>query len=113
TSYASAAIVLGYQRREQGVRFSFSGGDFLVAIGASDKEPSFEALGWNLSGGFERDGPIGGGTTGGSHAFEGSRTSYELSLVVDGPRVDAFIDGVHVGSYCNADATPIQGYVGF
>ncbi|HTF91118.1 MAG TPA: hypothetical protein VK843_22070 [Planctomycetota bacterium] len=113
TSYASAAVVLGYQRREQGVRFSFSGGDFLFAIGASDKEPSFESLSWNLDGGFERDGALGSGLGSGGHNFGGSRTSFELSLVVDGPRVDAFIDGEHVGSYCNTDGSPIQGYVGF
>ena len=113
TSFVSAVIVLGYQRRELGPRFSFSGGDFMFAIGASEKEPSFESVGWNLSGGFERDGALESGVTSGSHAFGGSRTSFQISLIVDGPRVDAFIDGEHVGSYCNTDATPIQGYVGF
>ncbi len=113
TSYVGAAIVLGYQRREQGVRFSFSGGDFLFSIGASDKEPSFEAVGWNLSGGFERDGALNSGVTSGAQQFSSSRTAFDVSLIVDGPRVEAWINGEHVGGYCVADGTPIQGYMGF
>ncbi|HUR27947.1 MAG TPA: hypothetical protein VM509_07165, partial [Planctomycetota bacterium] len=113
TSFASAAVVLGYQRREQGVRFAFSGGDFLFAIGASDKEPTFQKVDWNLSGGFERDGALASGVLAGSHVFDGTRTSFELTLVADGPRVDAYIDGEHAGSYCNTDATALQGFVGF
>jgi len=113
TSFASGAVVLGYQRREQAIRLGFSGGDFLVAIGAKDQEPSFESVGWNLSSGFERDGALRSNETAGQHAFGGTRTSFELTLLVDGPRVEAFIDGERVGSLCVADGTPIQGYIGF
>jgi hypothetical protein len=113
TSYASGAVLLGYQRREQAVRLHFSGGDFLVAIGAKDEEPSFESVQWNLSSGFEREGALASPGTSGAQAFAGSRTSFLLTLLVDGPRVEAFIDQELVGSLCVPDGTPIQGFVGF
>lgn len=113
TSYASAAVVIGHQRREQGVRFAFSGGDFLYAIGAKEQEPTFDRIGFHLTGGFEREGPVGTPRAGGEHRFASPRTSFELTLIVDGPRVDAYIDGEPVGGYCMVDGTPVEGHIGF
>jgi hypothetical protein len=113
TSHASGVVVIGYQRRDLGLRFGISGGDYMYAVGENEEEPEFKSMGWSLSGMWERDGALGGSTRGGQVAFERPSTTFELELLVDGASVQAFVNGRRVGTYHTADGRPIEGHIGF
>lgn len=114
TSFVSGAVVLGYVERDDNVRFSFSAGDFNYAIGASEKqEHDFKELGGWLGGLRDRDAGLLGGSAGGSVSFDAPRSSFALSLVVDGPYVQAFVEGRPIGRYHTVDGAPIEGKIGF
>jgi len=113
TSYVSGAVVLGYRRRDQNLRFSFSAGDYMYAIGESEKEPAFDAFSWGLNGLRERDGALHGSSPGGSFEFEKPMPAFDLELLVDGAVVEARINGHRLGTYHTADGTPIEGAIGF
>lgn len=113
TSHGRGQIILGYQRRDRSLRFTFSGGAFMYAVGEGDEEPVFDTIAWNLSGMWERDGALSGSTCGGSIDFGKKRTSFDLVLLVDGASVQAFVDGREVGTYHTADGRPIEGHIGF
>lgn len=112
TVFANACFVLGWTRRDQNVRVSFSGGDYLFAIGESEEEPKFEEIRWSFDGLRDRDGPL-GATERGTHRFQQPSPSFEFEFIVDGSSVEAWFDGVLVGSYHTIDGSPIQGHVGF
>ena len=112
TSYVSGAVVLGYQRRDLSLRFGFNAGDYMYAVGESEEEPEFEAMGWSLSGMWERDGALGGSTRGGGVSFDNPSTTFELELLVDGASLQAFVNGALVGTYHTADGRPIEGHIG-
>ncbi|MBK7642681.1 MAG: hypothetical protein IPJ19_06455 [Planctomycetes bacterium] len=114
SSYASGAVVFGYREREDNLRFSFGAGDFNYAAGITDKlEHDFSEVGGSLSGLRDRDGGLIGGTNGGSHKFDSPRSSFWLTLVVDGPFVEAFIDNQPLGRYHAVDGAAIEGQIGF
>lgn len=113
TSYVQARVVFGYRRRDQSLCLSFSAGDAMYAIGETEEEPTFEYLDWDLSGMWERDGPLKGSTPGGKVNFGRERTAFEVELLVDGASVVASVDGKTLGTYHTADGRPIEGYVGF
>jgi len=113
TSYVSGAVVFGHDRRDRFTAFTFRAGDYMVAIGESEEEPTFEEMSWGLNGRFERDGPLRGANRGGEKGFGKPRTSFALELLVDGSSVRAFIEGDEVGIYHTADGSPIEGQVGF
>lgn len=113
TAHASGAVVIGYQRRDLAMRCTFSLGDYMYAVGESEDEPSFDSMGWGLSGLWERDGSLGGSNRGGRYAFDVPSTSFELELLVDGASMQAFLNGKHVGTYHTADGRPIEGQFGF
>ena len=113
TSFASGAVVFGNVRRDRNLRFGFSAGDFLYAIGESDAEPTFESVRWSLRGLRERDGALGGSNRGGNFQFDAPTPVFELELLVDGPTVRAFLDGTRVATYHTVDGAPVQGYLGF
>jgi hypothetical protein len=114
TSYASGAVVFGYREREDNLRFSFGAGDFNYAAGITQKlEHDFSEVGGSLSGLRDRDGGLIGGTNGGTHKFDTPRSSFWLTLVVDGPFVEAFIDNRPLGRYHTTDGTGIEGQIGF
>ncbi|MEE8467622.1 MAG: hypothetical protein V3T22_04165, partial [Planctomycetota bacterium] len=112
TAQVNAAVVLGYDRRDRSIRFSFSGtnADF-----AADRttEGGVERLNWRLSGMWQRDGALAGSTPSGGIDFGRPRTSFVLELLVDGASLQAFIDGRRLGTYHTADGRPIEGHVGF
>jgi len=109
TSFVSGCVVLGYRERDDNVRFSFSAGDFDYAIGASEKqEHDFTDVNWSITGLRDRDGGLVAGTSGGVH-FDAPRSTFWLSLVVDGPVLRAFVDGKPVGRYVTVDGAPIEG----
>ena len=114
TSYASGAVVFGYREREDNLRFSFGAGDFNYAAGISKKlEHDFTEVGGSLGGLRDRDGGLIGGTNGGTRKWDSPRSSFWLSLVVDGPFVEAFIDNQPLGRYHTVDGTGIEGQIGF
>ncbi len=114
TSYASGAVVFGYREREDNLRCSFGAGDFNYAAGITQKlEHDFSEVGVSLSGLRDRDGGLIGGTNGGTRKFDSPRSSFWLSLVVDGPFVEAFIDNQPIGRYHTVDGTGIEGQIGF
>jgi hypothetical protein len=113
TSYAAGVVVLGATRRDRGVRVHFSAGNFLYAIGESDDEPTFEEVDWRIDGLRERDGGLPGSVARGRHGFDGSRTAFDLEVLVDGGTVRVSIDDKRVGAYHTVDGTPVEGYVGF
>jgi hypothetical protein len=113
TSFVNAAVIFGWAEREQNLRFGFSAGDFLYATGVSDKEPEFTGMGWWLGGLRDRDGGLAGSTPGGGFDFGGHSASFELTLLVDGSLVQAFVNGNLVGSYQTVDGAAIEGRIGF
>jgi tetratricopeptide (TPR) repeat protein len=113
TSFVAGAIVFGYSEREENLRFGFNAGDFLYATGVSNKEPEFTSVGWGIDGLRERDGGLPGSTTGAGFPFGQRQSSFEVSLVVDGSLVNAYIDGKWLGCYHTADGAAIEGQIGF
>ena len=113
TSFVNGAVIFGYTEREANLRFSFSAGDFLYAVGVSDKEPEFKDMGWSLDGLRDRDGGLSGSTSGGGFGFGSQQSSFELTLLVDGAFVKAFINGTPVGRYHTVDGAAIEGQIGF
>ncbi|MEW6071156.1 MAG: VOC family protein [Planctomycetota bacterium] len=113
TSFVSGAVIVGYTRRDRSIRFHFSAGDFMYAIGESEEEPKFEEMGWSVAGLRDRDGPLPGSTRGGTFRFGRQVPAFDLEILVDGPTLLAFIDGERVGIYHTVDGAPIEGYVGF
>ena len=114
TSYASGAVVFGYREREENLRFSFGAGDFNYAAGISKTlEHDFTEVGGSLAGLRDRDGGLIGGTNGGTHKFDSPRSSFWLTLIVDGPFVEAFIDHQPLGRYHTVDGAAIEGQIGF
>lgn len=113
TSYMSGTLVLGYTRRDRNVRFHFTAGDFLFAIGDKDEAAALDKLDWYLEGKRDRDYGLPGAVTGGQFGFPQTVSSFELELVVDGPTAHAFVDDKFVATYTTADGSPIEGFVGF
>jgi hypothetical protein len=113
TSCVNGAVIFGYTEREQNLRFAFSAGDFLYATGVSEKAPEFNDMGWSLGGLRERDGGLPGSTSGGGFAFGSSSASFELTLLVDGSFVQAFVNGKPLGKYQTVDGAAIEGQIGF
>ncbi|MEQ1894701.1 MAG: hypothetical protein ABL998_19335, partial [Planctomycetota bacterium] len=113
TAFASGAVVLGYARRDQNLRFHFSAGDFLYAIEESDEEPSFEEVGWSLDALRERDGHMKATAPRGTKKLSPPAPSFALELLVDGPVVQAFVNDDWVATYHTLDGAPIEGYLGF
>jgi hypothetical protein len=113
TSYVSGAVVFGYARRDLNLRFGFSAGDLMYAIGESEEKPAFDEMRWSLNGLRQRDGALPGSLGGGGFAFERALPSFDLELLVEGPTVQAFINSKKVGTYHTVDGAPIEGRVGF
>jgi len=113
TSYVAGAVVFGYARRHQNLRFQFSAGDLMYAIGETEDEPSFDSVNWHLHGLRCRDGALPGSVGRGGFAFERASPSFDLELFVEGATVQAFINHTLVGTYHTVDGAPIEGYVGF
>lgn len=113
TSYTAGSVVFGYSRRDRNVRFRFSAGNLMYAIGESEDQPLFETLNWDLNGLWERDGVLPGSVSGGVFEFERAMPAFDLELLVDGAAVQASINGKPVGRYHTVDGTPIEGYLGF
>ncbi|MSR46619.1 MAG: hypothetical protein EXS13_06095 [Planctomycetes bacterium] len=113
TSFVNGAVIFGWNDRESNLRFSFSAGDFMYAIGKSQKEPEFTDMGWSLSGLRDRDGGLPGSTAGGGVGFEARQSNFTLTLLVDGALVEAWIGGKPVGRYHTVDGAAIEGLIGF
>ncbi|MEM7306233.1 MAG: hypothetical protein AAF682_06165 [Planctomycetota bacterium] len=113
TSFVDAALVLGYTRRDRNVRLGFSAGDFLYAIGSKEGAEEIESISWNLTGRFMREGALPGSHPRGKVDFGRTVSAFQLDLLVDGPKVQVFVDGKPRGTYHTPDGAPIEGYVGF
>jgi hypothetical protein len=113
TSFVAGAVVFGYTEREANYRFGFNAGDFMYAIGASEKEPEFTGVGWGISGLRDRDGGLGGSTAGGGFDFGGRAPGFDLTIDVDGALAIFSINGKEVGRYHTVDGAPIEGQIGF
>ncbi len=113
TSYVSAALVLGYTRRDRNLRVHLSAGDFQYAIGKKEESEEIEGVHWRVAGLRDRDGPMSGSLRGGRAVFDQPRAHFSLEAVVDGPALHLWIEGQHVGTYHTVDGQPIEGHVGF
>lgn len=113
TSYVNGCVLAGYTRRDRNLRFHFSAGSFLYAMGESEQEPKFESMSWSFQGLRDRDGPLAGSEPRGSFEFGREVPAFDLELLVDGPAVTAFINGERVGIYHTVDGAPIEGHFGF
>lgn len=113
TSFVNGAVIFGYADRESNLRFSFSAGDFMYAIGKSQKEPEFNDMHWSLTGLRDRDGGLPGSTASGGFGFESRQSSFALTLMVDGALVEASINGTVVGRYHTVDGAAVEGLIGF
>ena len=113
TSYVSGAVIFGMTRRDLNLRFNFSAGDLMYAIGESQEEPAFDAVPWSVSGRWTRDGALPGSVASGRAAFEKKLPAFDLDLEVEGPAVRVLINGDWAGTYHTVDGAPIEGHVGF
>ncbi|MDP6761942.1 MAG: hypothetical protein QF860_03640 [Planctomycetota bacterium] len=113
TSYVSAALVLGYTRRDRNLRVHLSAGDFQYAIGKKEESAEIEGVGWRVAGLRDRDGPLSGSARGGRADFDAPRAHFSIEAVVDGAALHLWIEDRHVGTYHTVDGQPIEGSVGF
>ncbi|HHI80993.1 MAG TPA: hypothetical protein ENK02_13580 [Planctomycetes bacterium] len=115
TSFASGAIVVGYTRRDRGVRVYFSTGDFLFSIGKreeSDKKRQKE-ISFSLSGGWGRESQFPGSRPRKKLKFPSSVDGFNLEIRVRGPELSLWINGEKTLHYLSPDLSPIQGHIGF
>ncbi|MFT7680317.1 MAG: hypothetical protein ACI8QC_004323, partial [Planctomycetota bacterium] len=112
TAYVNGAIILGHERFDRKVSFSFSAGDYHYAIGKKEEFDGIEKVSWSLGGRFERAGHL-GIRAGGAHSFESPTSSFEVELLVDDSLVLCFIEGEYKGSYRSPDGSAIEGFIGF
>jgi hypothetical protein len=112
TSYVSGAIVLGHWRRDRDLRLSFAAGDYMYAIGRSEKNEQFKSVYLGFAGLWERDGQLPGTAPSQTIALK-APASFELELCVRGPLVLVKVDGEVVFRYTMPDGSPIEGSVGF
>lgn len=108
TEYYSAGVIIGYTRRDRNIRFGFSGGDFQFATNQSEDRMEGYGFNWSLNGLFARQ-----ATLSGAVGFDRRKTTWDLSILVDGPTVEIFVDDKRIASLTTLDARPIQGYFGF
>ena len=113
TGFNRLVAVVGWQTRDRNVRFTLTSGDFEYAIGESDEEPEFDSVRWRFDGLRPRDRGLPGAARAGRHDLGRTSTSVALRLRVEGPMVQAFVDGALVGVYHAIDGQPFSGHVGF
>jgi hypothetical protein len=113
TSYVAGAVVFGSTRRDHNIRFQFSAGDLMYAIGEKEEEPQFKKVNWHLHGRRQRDGALQGSVGRGGFEFEKASPAFDLELLVEGAAVQAFINGERVAAYHTVDGAPIEGRLGF
>ncbi|MCZ6598427.1 MAG: hypothetical protein O7B99_12365, partial [Planctomycetota bacterium] len=113
TSYVSAAMVIGYARRDRNVRVGFTAGDFLYAIGNKEGAKEIQSVHWSVRGLRTRDGALPGSRPRGTVDFGRPRTAFELELLVEDAAVHVYVNGERRGTYHTVDGAPIEGYVGF
>jgi len=113
TSFVAGAVVFGYTEREANYRFGFNAGDFMYAIGASEKEPEFTGVGWGITGLRDRDGGLDGSTAGSGFPFGGRAPGFDLTIEVDSALAIFSINGKEVARYHTVDGAPIEGQIGF
>jgi hypothetical protein len=112
TSFVAGAVIVGHWRRDRGVRIGFSAGDPDYAIGRTNDEPTFDSVGIDVQGMWERD-PNLPRQPAHTVRFTERKPSFELELRIRGPQLVAIVDGVERFSYAMPDGAPIEGYVGF
>lgn len=108
TSFFHGGVVVGWSRRDRNIRFDFAGGDARYASGESESNLAGNGFGWTLDGLYARQ-----AARRGSVGFEREKTTWSLELRIDGPTMEAWVDGEFVGRITTLDARPIQGYLGF
>jgi hypothetical protein len=113
TSFVDAAVVLGYTRRDRGVRVVLSAGDFLYSVGGKDEAPEIKSVSFRVDGLFPREGALPGALPGGQVDLGRPVSSFRVELLVDGPTLAVAIDGQVRGTYCAPDGVPLEGCVGF
>ena len=108
TGYNTAQVVLGYRARDKNVRLTLTAGDFLYSIGEEDKEPEFDKVV-----ALRRDAHprrrVTGESAGRGRGPERSATAVDLELLVEGPRVSAWLDGRYVGRTTRSTRSPSRG----
>jgi hypothetical protein len=113
TSYARAALVLGYTRRDRNLRVHFRAGDWAYSAGKKEEHEEIDSVGWSVDGLRIRDASLDRSRPSGWVEFPTPRPYFSMEVVVDGPTVHIWIEGEHVGTYHTVDGQPIEGHVGF
>lgn len=113
TAFVDGAIVLGHWRRDRGVQVRFSLGDQAFASGRKTTRAETDRVHIGLGGKWERDGKMPQTAPSGVVEFGEPRPSFELELLVDGPRLVVMVEGQERFSYTAHDGAPIEGHVGF
>lgn len=108
TQFYSGGVLLGYTRRDRNIRFGFSGGDYRFATKESETREENYGFNWSLNGLYARQRTLSGGV-----GFDRRKTTWDLSILVDGPTVEVFVDDKRIATLTTLDARPIQGYFGF
>ncbi len=115
TSFASGAIIVGYTRRDRGVRVHFSTGDFLFSIGkreTSDKKRQKEIT-FSIRGGWGRESQFPGSRPRKKLKFPSSVDGFNLEIQVRGPELTLLINGKETLHYLTPDLSTIEGNIGF
>jgi hypothetical protein len=107
TAMLNGGVVFGCTRRDRNVRLGLSMGDWQYASG-QDEQVQIEGVSWSLDAAYARR-----GSTSGSHAMPGDRRFFELTIEVDGPTADIWLDGRHHGTLSSLDGSAIHGRIGY
>lgn len=107
TALVEGGLVFGWTRRDRNVRLGLSMRDHEYARGESE-EYRLGGVGWSLDALYARR-----GAQDGAQGLPDGRDFFELTIEVDGPTADVFLDGKPQGSISTLDASAIHGRVGF
>ncbi|MAW61291.1 MAG: hypothetical protein CMJ94_10705 [Planctomycetes bacterium] len=107
TALLEGGLVVGWTRRDRQVRMGLSMGDWQYATGR-EEQVQIEGVRWSLDALYARQ-----GAKNGSHSIPGDRRFFELTIEVDGPTADIWLDGKHHGTISTLDGSAIHGRIGW
>ena len=111
TSFVRGAFVLGFQRRDRNIRVGFRAGNFRYSIGRSEAKTDIDSVSIDVRGLWERV-PQLDRRLRRNVDFESPRSSFELELRVDGPRLEVWVEGERRVLWATPDGSDIAGRIG-
>lgn len=113
TSYAEAALIFGYHRRDRFVRVGFQAGDLEFAAGRKAHSRRLTEVRLQVGSTFERETGLVGSAVKKRIQVESASAGFELEILIDGAQAVVRVDGVVRATYHVPNGAPIDGHVGF